>query len=80
MQPVRDGEHRAVGELRPDGLLDEVVRLHVDGGGGLVQHEEARLAQQSARQADQLTLPHAQVLAALVHLQVSHIFRRICIV
>ena len=32
-----DGDDCAVLELRPDGGLDEVVCLQVDGGRGLVQ-------------------------------------------
>eukprot|EP00964_Phaeocystis_antarctica_P017059 scaffold9399_cov36-Phaeocystis_antarctica.AAC.2 len=46
--------------------LNDVVRLHVDGGRRLVQHEHARLAQQRTRHAHQLPLPGGQVAAALI--------------
>lgn len=36
--------------------LNEVVRLQVDGRRGLVEQEYLRLAQEGARQADQLPL------------------------
>ena len=55
---VRDGEDGAVLELVADGLLDALVRLEVDGGGGLVEHEHARVPQERARQAEQLALAH----------------------
>lgn len=37
--PVCDGEYGAAVELLPDGGLDEVVRLQVNGRRGLVQDE-----------------------------------------
>ena len=37
--PVCDGEDCASLELLPDGCLDEVVRLKVDGRRGLVENE-----------------------------------------
>ena len=37
--PVSDGEDCAAFELLPDGGLDEVVRLQVNGRRGLVQDE-----------------------------------------
>ena len=51
--------------------LDEIVSLHVDGRRGLVQHEELCLAEEGPREANELPLPHAQVLAALVDAEVK---------
>ena len=41
--PVSDGEDCAAFELLPDGGLDEVVGLQVDGRRRLVQYEHFRL-------------------------------------
>lgn len=57
VEPVGNGEHGAVVKLRPDGGLNEVVRLQVHGRCGLVQHQDLRLPQQSPRQAHKLALP-----------------------
>ena len=54
-----------MGELRPNCTLNQRVRLQVDGGGGLVQDENVGFSKQRPSQADQLTLTHAEVLAAL---------------
>ena len=59
MQPVCDGQHGAVGEACPQRLLDEFVRLHVHGGRGLVQHQDAGGPQQGSGQTQQLPLTHA---------------------
>lgn len=56
---MRDGEHGAVRELRPDGGLDQVIRLQVDGGRGLVQDQNAGVPQEGAGQAHQLPLADA---------------------
>ena len=47
------------------GYLNQVVRFEIDGGRGFVEDEHFGLAQQGARQANQLALADAQVLAAL---------------
>ncbi len=67
VEPVGDGQHGAVGKLLPDGGLDEVVGLHVDGGGGLVEHEQLGLSEEGPGKADELPLADAQVVAALGH-------------
>ena len=46
--------------------LNEVVGLHVDGRRGLVQDQQLRLTEEGSREADELPLTHAQVLATLV--------------
>ena len=43
VESVRDGQDRAVGKFLPDGGLDEVVGLQVDGRRRLVQYEHFRL-------------------------------------
>ena len=47
VESVSDGEDGAVLKLCPDGGLDEVVRLQVDGSRGLIQNQDPRLPQQS---------------------------------
>ena len=64
---VGDGDGGAVGELPPDGVLDEVVGLQVHGGRGLVQHQHAGLPEERPGEAHQLPLPDGEVLAALRH-------------
>ncbi len=59
VEPVRDREDGAVSELLADRVLDELVRLQVDGGRRLVQNQNLRLAQQRPRQTHELPLPHA---------------------
>ncbi len=76
VEPVGDGQHRTTLELLPDGGLDEVVRLQVDGGSGLVQDEHLGLAQERPAQTEQLSLAHAQVLAALTDLVVEALVER----
>ena len=59
IKSVSNGEYSASFELLSDGVLDEVVRLHVDGGRGLVQNEHLGLPEQRPRQTHQLPLTHA---------------------
>mmetsp|Transcript_29498 Transcript_29498/g.89622 ORF Transcript_29498/g.89622 Transcript_29498/m.89622 type:complete len:490 (+) Transcript_29498:1116-2585(+) len=66
VEPVGDGEHGGVGHLAAQRLLDQLVRLHVDGSGRLVEDENARALEQRPRHADELPLTHRQVGAALV--------------
>ena len=70
-EPVSDGEDGAVCELLPDQLGDVVVRLSVQGGGGLVQDEEPALPEEGPAQADQLSLALAQVTPAFAQLRVQ---------
>lgn len=48
VQPVSNGYHRGVGELRPDTLLDETIGGHVHTRSGFVQHQEFAVLQQSS--------------------------------
>ena len=43
VEPMRDRDDGALGELVLDGRLDERVSLQVNGRGGLVQHQDLRL-------------------------------------
>ena len=52
------GENCAVPKLGTNRLLDEVIRFHVNGRSGFIQHKNLCLAQKSSGQADQLTLPN----------------------
>lgn len=65
--PVRDCDDRRVGKLLPESFLDEVVRGGVDGGRGLVEHQDLAPFQDHPPKAHQLTLTHAPVLAVLYH-------------
>ncbi len=68
---MRDREYRAVGEVRANALLDERVRLHVDGRCRLVEDEHSRMTQQRARETQQLPLTGRQVLTGLAQLKVE---------
>lgn len=57
---MRNREDGAVLELCSDGGLDEVIRLQVNRSRSFVEDQDLRLAQQSARQAHELTLPNAE--------------------
>lgn len=56
VQAVCHGDAGAAVEFVVDGRLDEGVRLHVDVGGGLVQHQHAAAPQQGSREGDELAL------------------------
>lgn len=56
VQPVCNGQHGAILKLCPDGHLDEVISLQVDGGRGLVQDQDPGFAQESSGQAHELPL------------------------
>lgn len=50
-----DGEERHVVELVAKSLLNEGVRLEVDGRGGLVDEEEARSPDETSSERDELS-------------------------
>ena len=58
VQSMSDSDHGAFLELRPDGLLNEVVRFHVNSCSGLIQHQDLGLAEQGSCQTHQLSLSH----------------------
>ena len=53
-------------QQRFDALLQQALRLGVDGGGGLVQNQDARVGQQRPGKGDQLPLALTETAAALV--------------
>lgn len=59
VQPVCDGDDRAVGKLAADGGLNEVICLQVHRGGGFIQDQDLGFPKQSPAQAQQLPLPDA---------------------
>ena len=65
VESVCNRDDCAVGKLRADGLLDQVVRLQVHSSCGLVQHQDLGLAQEGPGQTHQLTLANAEVLPSL---------------
>src|SRR3569623_393266 len=66
-QPVRDDDRCPVTHPLGDAPLDDPLYLGIDAGGGLVQHQDARIALQRARERDQLALAGREVRAALHH-------------
>ena len=64
---VRYADDGGIGKRLSDGSLDDGVGGRVHGGGGLVEHEDARALQKGAAQAEQLALTHAPVLTTLSH-------------
>ena len=53
---MRNGEYRAVGELATNRLLNQIVRLQVDGRRCFVENENFRLAQKGTSETHQLPL------------------------
>ena len=71
VEPVGDGQDGAVLELRPDRLLDLLVRGAVHGRRGLVQDEDFGPPEESPGEADELLLPQTAAGPALGHLVVE---------
>ena len=65
VEPVRDGQHGGLLERRADRALDQGVRLVVDAGRRLVQHQDLGLAKNSSGDANELSLARAEIVAAL---------------
>ena len=55
-QAMGDHERGAVGEQRPQRLLDRPLRPDVDRRRRLVEDEDARVGEQGAREGDELAL------------------------
>src|SRR5450830_1769190 len=62
---MRDDDRRAARQNPGDGALDRLLRLRIDGGRGLVEDENARIARERAGEGDELLLAHRQTAAAL---------------
>ena len=43
VQSVGDGDNCTAGKLIADGLLDEVIRFHVNGSGGFIKDQDLAL-------------------------------------
>ena len=69
-EAVGDHDRGAPGEQAAQALLDVALGVEVDVGGGLVEHEDARVGDERAGERDQLALPRGQLGAALAHLGV----------
>ena len=61
---------------RLEGLLDQQLRLGVDVRGGLVEDQDARVAQDGAGERDALPLAAARARAALADLGVVAVRQR----
>lgn len=51
--------------------LKAITGENIDGGGGFVEEDDGRAAENGARDADQLALSHREVLAVLAHVAVQ---------
>jgi len=60
-EPVRNNQQRCARELAADGALDGEIGLDVDVGRRLIKHYELAVAEQCARQAEELPLPAREV-------------------
>ena len=61
VESMGDGYHRRRAELLLDCGLDERVCMLIHRSGGLVQHQDLRLPQESSSQADELSLSHTEM-------------------
>ena len=71
VQSVGDGEDGAGGEAGLDSSLYEMICPQVEAGRGLVQQEDLVPPDQSPGQADQLFLPHREIISVRLHHQVQ---------
>ena len=69
-QPVRDDHAGAAAHELPQRILDQVLALAVERAGGFVQDQDARVAQERARDGDALALPAGELGAALAEQRV----------
>ena len=64
-EPVGDDDRGAAGEQPPQAGLDPALGVDVDVRGRLVEHEDARVGDQRARERDELALAGRELDAAL---------------
>ena len=69
-ETVGDHDRGAPGQQTAQALLDAGLGVQVDVGGGLVEHEDARVGDQRAGERDQLALAGRELRAALADLRV----------
>lgn len=63
-----DEEHCRRAKHTFDGLLNELFRVVVDAGGGLIQAEHLGFAEQSPDQTDQLPLSTTQIPSSFTYI------------
>ena len=63
-EPMGDDERRSPGEQFLQRLLHQHFRGGIDGAGGLVEHEDSRVGQKRAGEADELSLTQRHARAA----------------
>ena len=68
-QPMRHDKTRARGEQAVERVLQPAFGDGVDGTGGLVENENARVGEERAGKADQLTLAEGETGAAFADLR-----------
>ena len=68
-------ERRAVGEYVLYGVLYQLLGLGVDGTGGLVEHEDARVGQHGPGEGDELLFAGGELVAAIAHVAVPAVFQ-----
>ena len=71
LQAVGDEDGGASGGQLADGVLDELLGLRVDGGGGFVEHQDFRIRRQHSGEGQQLALTLGKVLAPLREFRVE---------
>ena len=64
-QPMRHHDAGSARHQLGDRALDLRLRLRIDRAGGLVEHQDLRIQRERAREAQELSLAHAQASAPL---------------
>src|ERR1051325_11077982 len=64
-EPMRDDERRAARPQPAQAVLNHLLALAVEAGGGFIQNEDARVGEDRARDRDALPLAAGQLDAAL---------------
>lgn len=59
-EAVGDDEAGAVSAKSGEGGLDEILRFHIDGGGGLIEEQDGSVFEESTRKSEALALAAAQ--------------------
>ena len=74
-QAVRHDECRTAPQQLLQGILHEQFGAGVHGAGSFIQHENAGVGEEGAREADQLPLTQAHVRAALADIRVVSVLK-----
>ena len=70
-------ENCAFTEFLPNGILNEVVRLQINGRSGLIEDKDLRFAQQGSGQTNELPLTNWQIFATLINLVIEAVPREV---